>query len=82
MIVAAGIGALFVARGTSWEYDLTHGASDPQVEWLPALIAGGEIAGTGSTMSLLFSTQRIADDGVGLTTRPRSLHALRLLLAW
>ena len=82
LVVGVGLGALFVARGEAWEYDITHSASDPRLEWLPAFTVGGELAGLGSRMSLLFSTQRIADDGVGLTTRPRSLHALRLLLAW
>ena len=82
LILGAGIGALFVARGEAWEYDVLQAASDPGVEWLPALIAGGEIAGPGAAITLLFSSQRIADDGVGLTTRPRSIHAFRVLLAW
>lgn len=82
LILGAGFGALFVARSTAWEYDALEPASEPRIEWLPALSVGGEIAGRGSAITLLFSSQRIADDGVGLTTRPRNLHALRMLLAW
>jgi hypothetical protein len=82
LIMGAGVGALFVARSDAWEYDALEPASEPGVEWLPALTIGGEISGPGSAITLLFSSQRIADDGVGLTTRPRNLHAFRMLLAW
>ena len=82
LFVGAGIGAMVVAQGDSWEYDVSHGASDPRVEWLPAFTVGGQLAGQGGTMELLFSTQRIADDGVTLTTRPRSLHSVRLRFLW
>lgn len=82
LLVGAGVGAMVVAQGESWEYDVTHSASSPRVEWLPALTIGGRLTGPGSTMELLFSSQRIADDGVTLTTRPRSLHAVRLRFLW
>jgi hypothetical protein len=78
LLVGAGLGAMVVARGEDWEYTLSESATDPRVEWLPALVIGGRFEGVGSKMTLLYATERIVDDGIGLTSRPRNLHAIRL----
>jgi hypothetical protein len=78
ILVGVGLGAMVVARGESWEYTLSESAADPRVEWLPALVVGGQLEGKGSKMNLLYAIERIVDDGVGLTSRPQLLHAIRV----